>query len=148
MVFQSQIPKFLTFLLLWSYECALRLVFLQHLKTLKTLKLNARHIWKCGWCGNHFNNIFCIFVAIMCRPKLGAGCLRSQWDPWERDQPTQHTKYAITRLNYRNATSLGWHMIPTKIQKMLLKWIPPLPRLHMHLIFYIGILSVFKCFKF
>ena len=34
--------------------------------------LKIRLMWKCGSDGIYFNNIFCIFVEIMYRPKLGA----------------------------------------------------------------------------
>ena len=84
-----------------SYERVVKRLKVKKTKTLKTLVLKTRLMWKCGSDGICFNNIFCIFVEIVYHPKLGAvrpfcvvnGCAGS--GPTKTDM--MHSMYDIRR---------------------------------------------------
>ena len=90
-------------------------------QTLRTLMFKTRSMWKRGWGGINFNNFICTFVENMCHRILVAVrqfgvviayCMcrvcwpRSQRSHWDLRNP---------------APNLEWHIIATKIQKILLK---------------------------
>jgi hypothetical protein len=110
--------------------------------------LKIRRTWKHGRGGIHFNNIFvslwksCVIANWLQSGNL-ALLLRILCVGYADPAPRGPTGTLGTR-----PPNLGWYMIATKIQKILLKCLPPHPRFHMRLMINFNVLRIFKCCKF